>query len=216
MSRLQETVKHLLEALHNMSPAYNELVQMIFILPQRARALTRMYPELVENNEEELLELFSLRYTDKCFIEAYSSRNPLGLYIAGLYRALFKTLADPDRRRRLLKLANISESEFKEIDPLRAWIEVSLEYLAKVNKDVLKLLDFIVAKLSGKGPSEYLSLDEVKKSATDIKGFENLMGTLRHFLLLPYEYDSSVYVRECPLLLEAYSDLRAKLQELSR
>jgi hypothetical protein len=188
---------------------------MIFILPQRARALAGLYPELVEN-EEELLELFSLRYTDKGFIEAYSSRNPLGLYIAGLYRALFKTLADPDRRGRLLKLANISESEFKELDPLRAWIEVSLEYLAKVNKDALKLLDLIVAKLSGKGPGEYLSLDEVKKSARDIEGFENLMGTLRHFLLLPYEYDSLVYVRECPLLLEAYSDLRAKLQELSR
>jgi hypothetical protein len=198
-----------------MSPAYNWLVQMLFILPQKAKALMSMYPELMER-EDELMELFSLRYTDRGFMETSSYPNPLGFHLAGLYHSLFKTLMDVNGRSRLLKLANISEDEFKEFDPLRAWIRLSLEYLARGDKDALKLLDIAVSKLSGRRPDESVSWDEVKKSATDVEDFEGSMGILKRFFLLPYESASWIYGRECPLLLEVYSDLRVKLKELSR
>jgi hypothetical protein len=212
---LQEDIKNMLKHLHDLSPAYNELTQMLFILPQKATTLVKMYPEFMES-EEDLIKLLGLRYTDRGFVEASSSPNPFGLHLAGLYHSLFKMLTDADTRGYLLRLANISEGEFKEFDPLRAWMGVSLEFLAKVDKDALRLLDVVVAKLSGKRPDEAVSWDEVKRSATGVKDFEASMGILKCFFLLPYESTLWIYGRECPLLLEAYSDLRDKLKELLR
>jgi len=212
MTSTQEDVKNLLKCLFNMSPAYNGLVQMLSLLPQKAKALMGMYPELM-GNEDDLMKLFSLRYTDKGFMETSSYPNPFGLHLAGLYRSLFKTLMDAEGRRTLLELANLSEDEFKDFDPLRVWIAISLEFLAKEDRDALKLLEVVVSKLSGKRPDEFVSWDEVKRSATDIKDFEASMSILKCFFLLPYESPSGIYGRECPLLLEVYSDLKAKMKE---
>jgi hypothetical protein len=194
-----------------MSPAYNRVVQMLFLLPQRAKILMRMYPEAMER-EDEIFELFSLEYDTKGFIK-YSSYG-FGSYLASLYNILFSILMEADRRKRLLQLAGIKEEEFKEFDPLRAWIDVSLDYLAKANKDALKLLDVVITKLSGKGPGDSISWDEIRKAAPDIKNFEALMELLRQFFLIRYQYTSWIYVRECPLLLDVYSDLRDKLKKL--
>jgi hypothetical protein len=212
---IQEDVKNLLKYLHAMSPAYNGLVQMLFILPQKVKALMNMYPELMEN-EDELIKLFSLRYSSDGFVETCNYPNPLGFHLAGLYHSVFKVLMDANMRSRLLKLANIREDEFREFDPLRAWIDISLQYLGKVDKDALKLLDVVVAKLSGKRPDESISWDEVKSSAKDVKDVETSRSILKHLFLLPYESDYWIYGRECPFLLETYSDLRDKLKELLR
>jgi hypothetical protein len=210
----QEELRNLLEYLFYTSPAYNSLTQMLLILPQKAKELLQMYPELMEY-EEEIMQLFSLEYTEKGFIKtSYYEGVALGAYLAGLYATLFKTLANPKRRSLLLKLAGLSEEEFKEIDPLRAWIEVSLEYLATSNKDALKLLDIIVDKLAGKGLEEYVGWEEIR--AGNMENIEALREILRGFRLLLYESSSAIYRKECPLLLEAYSDLRRKLKELLR
>jgi hypothetical protein len=201
----------LLKYLSAMSPAYNRVVQMLFLLPQRAKILMRMYPEAMER-EDEIFELFSLEYDTKGFIK-YSSYG-FGSYLASLYNILFSILMEADRRKRLLQLAGIKEEEFKEFDPLRAWIDVSLDYLAKANKDALKLLDVVITKLSSKGPGDSISWDEIRKAAPDIKNFEALMELLRQFFLIRYQYTSWIYVRECPLLLDVYSDLRDKLKKL--
>jgi hypothetical protein len=211
---LQEELKNLLQYLCYASPAYNKLTQMLLILPQRARKLWSMYPDLMEH-EEELMALFNLRYTAEGLIEAQSYNTLLGLHLAGLYRSLFEVLANPDKRGRLLKLAGLSEEEFKKIDPLRAWIEVSLDYLAKADKDSLKLLSAVVEKLSGKRPEESVSWEEIGRAA-GVSDLAASARTLYVFFLLPYKSSSYVYARECPLLLDAYSDLRAKLKELSR
>jgi hypothetical protein len=208
---LQEDFKNLLKYLSAMSPAYNRVVQMLFLLPQRAKILMRMYPEAMER-EDEIFELFSLEYDTKGFIK-YSSYG-FGSYLASLCNILFSILMEADRRKRLLQLAGIKEEEFKEFDPLRAWIDVSLDYLAKANKDALKLLDVVITKLSGKGPGDSISWDEIRKAAPDIKNFEALMELLRQFFLIRYQYTSWIYVRECPLLLDVYSDLRDKLKKL--
>ncbi|MCC6014695.1 MAG: hypothetical protein LM564_03205 [Desulfurococcaceae archaeon] len=213
MSSLQEDIRNMLMSLYNMSPAYNSVVLALFILPEKAWALMGMYPELMER-EDELMELLSLRYTERGFIEVYS--DGLGHQLVNLYRRLFTILADTDRRSLLLKLAGFSEEEFRKYDPLRAWIEVSLEFLAKVRKDALRLLDIVIAKLSGKKPDEYVGWDEIKTAATDIKDFDALRSILRRFFLLPYSSEYAVYRRDCPLLLDVYSDLRAKLSELLR
>jgi hypothetical protein len=123
-------------------------------------------------------------------------------------------LMEAGGRKRLLQLAGITEEEFKEFDPLRAWIDVSLDYLAKANKDALKLLDVVITKLSGKGPGDSISWDEIRKATPDIKNFEALMELLRQFFLIRYQSTSWIYVRECPLLLDVYSDLRDKLKKL--
>jgi hypothetical protein len=78
----------------------------------------------------------------------------------------------------------------------------------------LKLLDVVITKLSGKGPGDSISWDEIRKAAPDIKNFEALMELLRQFFLIRYQYTSWIYVRECPLLLDVYSDLRDKLKKL--
>ncbi|MCC6014974.1 MAG: hypothetical protein LM564_04635 [Desulfurococcaceae archaeon] len=213
MSSLQEDIRNMLMSLYNMSPAYNSVVQALFILPEKVRVLMGMYPELMER-EDELMELLSLRYTERGFIEVYG--DGLGHQLVNLYRRLFTILADTNKRSLLLKLAGFGEEEFRKYDPLRAWIEVSLEFLAKVRKDALRLLDIVIAKLSGKKPDEYVGWDEIKTAATDIKDFDALRSILRRFFLLPYSSEYAVYRRDCPLLLDAYSDLRAKLSELLR
>jgi hypothetical protein len=211
---LQEELKNLLQYLCYTSPAYNRLTQMLLILPQKAKKLWGMYPDLMER-EEELMTLFSLRYTGEGFIEAQSYNTPLGLHLAGLYRSLFEVLADPNKRERLLRLAGLSEEEFKKIDPLRAWIEVSLDYLAKADKDSLKLLSVVVEKLSGKRPEESVSWEEIGRAA-NVSDLAASARTLHSFFLLPYKSSYYVCAKECPLLLDIYSDLRAKLKELLR
>lgn len=116
----------------------------------------------------------------------------------------------------------MSEEEFRKIDPLRAWIEVSLEYLAKANRDALKLLEALVEKLSGKEPDYSVSWEEVREAA-GVQDFDSAVETLEYFsLILPESSESrsrfsySVYARNYPLLLDAYSDLRAKLRDLLR
>jgi len=211
---LQEELKNLLQYLCYASPAYNRLTQMLLILPQKARRLWGMYPDLMER-EEELMTLFSLKYTSDGSIEAQSYPTPLGFHLAGLYRSLFEVLADPNKRERLLRLTGLSEEEFKKIDPLRAWIEVSLDYLAKTDKDSLKLLNVVVEKLSGKRPDESVSWEEIRRTA-NVSNPEDSARTLRRFFLLYESSSYSVYARDCPLLLDAHSDLRAKLKELLR
>jgi hypothetical protein len=208
---LQEDLKNLLMYLYYVSPAYNVLVQMLFILPQKATTLMKMYPELMER-EDELLKLFSLRFTSDGFLE---TSNHFGYHLSGLYRSLFRILSDPYSRNLLLELANLSEEEFRKFDPLRSWIEVSLEYLAKVNKEALKLLDAVVDNLSGKKPDESISFEELGKSV-GIENFEASLRLLKGFSLLLPSSAYSIYGKECPLLLEAYSDLRTRLKELLR
>ena len=210
---VEEDVRNLLKCLNAVSPAYNELVQMLFILPQRAITLIEIYPELMKK-EEELMNLIGLRYDERGFV--HPGYGSLGGHLADLYHALFKLLSHSRKRENLLKFAGLSEEEFKEFDPLRAWIGVSLKFLARVDKDALKLLNIVITKLSGKGPDESVSWDEIKKAATDIKDPEASREILRRFFLLPYESPYYIYGRECPLLLKVYSDLRNYLNELLR
>jgi len=213
-SNLQEELKNLLKCLCSIGPASNELIQMLFILPQKSRMLMNLYSEFMES-EDDLMKIFSLRYTSDGFIEASTYPCPLGYHLAGLYHSLFEILMDNDKRKHLLRLANITEEEFKEFDPLRFWIKISIEFLANYNKDALRLLDVIVDKLSGKRPDEYIDWEEIKKSIS-IKDFEVLRNILKRFFLIYEESSSYIYGRNCPLLLDVYSDLRAKLKELLR
>jgi glucose-6-phosphate-specific signal transduction histidine kinase len=84
-----------------------------------------------------------------------------------------------------------------------------------VDKDALKLLAAVVEKLSGKRPDESVSWEEVKRAA-EVQDFEKAARTLERYSLIIYESSYSVYGRDCPLLLDAYSDLRAKLRDLLR
>jgi len=86
VSSLQEDVRNLLKLLYSMSPAYNSVVQALFILPQRARVLMGMYPELMEK-EEELMELFSLRYSERGLMEA---REGLGVPLSIILPKVFQ------------------------------------------------------------------------------------------------------------------------------
>jgi len=214
MSSVHEDVKNLLKSLYTSSPAFNVVTQALFILPLKARVFWRMYPEL-EEHEEAFMGLFSLRYMEKGFIE--STTYGLGYYLTSLYRVLFGILTNINWRTRLLKLANISEEEFKEFDPLRAWLEVSMEYLSKTDKDALKILEVIIAKLLGKRSDDSVSWDEIKRSVEkDVKNFDASLENLKSFSLIHYENPYFIYVRNCPLLLEVYSDLRNRLKELLR
>ena len=212
---VREEFRRLLESLCYASPAYNVVVQMLFLLPLKAKTLMQMYPELLER-EEELMELFYLSYSSDGSLRAeYGPAPSLGYHLAGLYRSLLRILADAGKRSLVLRLAGVSEEEFRKNDPLRAWIEVSLEYLAKADRDALKLLEALVEKLSGKKPDDSVSLEEVRKAA-GVQDFDGAMKTLEHFSLIFPESSYSVYARNCPLLLDAYSDLRAKLRGLLR
>lgn len=212
MSGFQEDIKNMLRGFYSISPACNGITQALFVLPLKARTFWNMFPE-IGDYEEDFIELFSLRYTEKGAIDMAGG---LGYYLVTLYRMLFDILADVNRRGRLLRLVNLSEDEFKEFDPLRAWIEISLEYLSKADKDALKILDVIITKLSDKKLDEYVSWDEIRKSLTDIKNFDSSLENLKRFQLIRQESSYGVYVRNCPLLLEFYSDLRTKLKELLR
>lgn len=68
----------------------------------------------------------------------------------------------PMERKYLLKFANIAKNEVKEFNPLRARIGISLEFLAKQNKDELRLLGAIINKLSGKRSDERTGWEEIK------------------------------------------------------
>jgi hypothetical protein len=116
---VREEFRRLLEYLCYASPAYNAAAQMLFLLPQKAKTLMQMFPELMEK-EEKLMELFYLRYSsDGSLYAEYGSAPSLGHHLAGLYRSLFRILADAGKRSLLLELAGMSEEEFKKIDPLR-------------------------------------------------------------------------------------------------
>jgi hypothetical protein len=213
MSSVHEDVKNLLKSLYTSSPAFNVVTQALFMLPLKARVFWSMYPELGEH-EEAFIELFSLKYTEKGFIDMIGG---LGYYLTSLYRVLFGILTNINTRTRLLKLANISEEEFKEFDPLRAWLEVSMEYLSKTDKDALKILDVIIAKLLGKRSDDGISWDEIKRSVEkDVKNFDASLENLKRFSLIHHESPHFIYARNCPLLLEVYSDLRNRLKELLR
>jgi len=206
---MEDQFRELLKALFAMSPAYNRITQMFFIMPQKALTLIKLYPELMEK-EEALREVVGIEYTTEGIIRP----KGMGAFLHGLFHELFKQLLHPDKRRKLLALANITEKEFKEMDPLREWLDISLDFMARFNKDALKLLDIIVTKLTGKKPDEYVEWSEVLEAATNIKDPEEVRELLRHFFLLSYEYSSWIYARECPLCLDVYSDLRRKLREL--
>jgi hypothetical protein len=66
-----------------------------------------------------------------------------------------------------------------------------------------------VDRLAGKELEEYVSWEEIR--AGNMENIEALREILRNFRLLLYESSSAIYRKECPLLLEAYSDLRRKL-----
>uniref|UniRef100_A0A7J2TLL5 Uncharacterized protein n=1 Tax=Archaeoglobus fulgidus TaxID=2234 RepID=A0A7J2TLL5_ARCFL len=207
--QLQDELRDLLKILCSTSPAFNGIVQMLFILPEKSRKLIGMYPELMEK-EDDLRYLFSLKYTEDGRI-TYSDRG-FGRGLIYLYKSLFELLGDADKRRHLLEIANISEDEFKEFDPLRAWIEVSFNYLAKHDRDSLKLLDAIISELS-KGEYIYLDGDDFKRAVKDLKDFESSLKILERFCLIVPE-GLWIYRRGCYLLPDAYSDLRDKLKEL--
>jgi len=202
------SVRNLVKALQAAGPAYNEITQMLFILPRRPVTLLKMYPEVMES-EDEVRELIG--FSAKGFVYP----EGLGSFLAEFYHTLFRLLSHPEKRKRLLELAGLKEEEFKEFDPLRAWIEVSLESLSKINKYSLQLLNLTVSKLSCKEPDESLSWEEVRSGAGGVK-FEEARTLLKRFYLLPYTSDYSIYAYECPLILDAYSDLREKLKELLR
>jgi len=212
---VEEHVKNLLKFLYAISPAYNELVQMLFILPQKATTLVKMYPALMEK-EDVLIELLGLKHTEKGFVEPSNWNTPIAYHLTSLLHSLFKQLSHPDRRRALLELANLKEEEFREFDPLRAWLEVSMKFLAESNKDVLKVLEATVTKLSGKKLNESVSWEEIKSVVSGVKDFKAHLEVLKRFSLLLWESSSYVYVSECPLLLDVYSDLREKLREILR
>jgi len=204
-----EEFRELLRILSAMSPAYNKITQMFFIMPQRAITLIRLYPEIMEK-EDMMREIMGVEYTSEGVIRP----KGMGLHLHALYRELFKQLLHPDKRRKLLALANLTEEEFREIDPLRAWIKIALDFLAEFYKDSLKLLDVIIAKLIGKEPNEYVRWSEIIEAASDVEDPERAREILRCFFLLPHEYPDWIYAYECPLLLDIYSDLRKKLHEL--
>jgi hypothetical protein len=217
---IREELKNMLRALHAMSPAYNGIIQMLFLLPQKAAWLINMYPEFMKY-ENELLELFSLSYDENGFLRAYKSYgNNLGNYLANTFHTLFKMLMEINMRKRLLELAGVSEDEFKGFDPLRAWIEVSLKYLAEVDKGALRLLDMAIIKLSGKGPNGCVELSEkevAKLININVKDLWALVKKLEKFYLLfrdKYYYSNKIRISNTPLLLDAYQDLRARLREM--
>jgi len=205
---LGESLRNLLKALYAASPAYNELTQMLFILPEKAFTLLKMYPEIMEK-EDVLREVVGIRYSE----DGYINPTRLGGLLAELYYEFFKILSHPVKRKRLLEAAGLKEEDFKGFDPLRSWIEVSFDFLSKISKDSLKLLSVIIGKMLGKRPDESVSWEEVKKEAAGIN-FEEAQTLLKRFYLIPYSSSYSIYAYECPLLLDAYSDLREKLKEL--
>jgi hypothetical protein len=135
------------------------------------------------------------------FLRTYKSYgHNLGNYLANTFHTLFKMLMDINLRKRLLELAGVSENEFKKFDPLRAWIEVSLKYLAEVDKGALRLLDMAIIKLSGKGPNGCVELSEkevAKLININVKDLWALVEKLEKFYLLfrdKYYYSNKISV----------------------
>ena len=201
-----EEFRALFRDLTSMGPASNLLTRMLFTLPEKARILFREYPELMEN-EDSLLTLFNLEYGKRGFLDSYEG---LGYHLKGLYRSLFSLLSDPESRRKLLELAGLSEEEFRDIDPLRAWLRAAIKYLAEAKPSSLRLLSFVLKKLEeseevllGEGLEEELGKLDVE--------FEVDLEILKRFGLLYQENPFSIRRRECPLMLDAYSDIRVEV-----
>jgi len=212
---VEEHVKNLLKFLSMIGPSSNELTQMLFLLPQKAITLMKIYPELMEK-EDILIEILGLSYTNRGFVEPSKYDVLVAHHLAGLFHTFFELLSHPEKRKNLLELANLREEEFKEFDPLRAWFEISIKFLAESNKNALRILEAAITKLAGKKPEEYIEWKEIKNVISEVKDFEAHMETLKLFHLLRWKSSNYVYARECPLLLDAYSDLRNKLKELLR
>ncbi|RLF03962.1 MAG: hypothetical protein DRK00_07740, partial [Thermoprotei archaeon] len=156
------------------------------------------------------LSLFKLRYTEKGFLDC--SYEGLAHHLRGLYRTLFSLLSDPESRSALLGLAGLDEEEFREIDPLRLWLEAAISHLADARPSSLRVLSLIVSRLE---ESEYVYLGEefLEKLKGVSEDLEVDLEVLRRFGLLYQRNPSHVYRRECPLLLDTYSDLRARVEE---
>ena len=207
-----ETFENIIKCLAAISPAYNKCIQMLFILPQKAITLMKMYPDLMEK-EDLLMSVFGLKYDEHGRI--HPTYDFLGASLRSVYHSLFEVLADSKRRKEILNLANLDEDKFKEIDPLRAWLEIALEYLAEISKDALKMLDACITELLRKETRrEYLDIYELDEIHKKMNIGYSIRELLRQFHLLIYgkRNDSSVYF--CPLALDVYSDLRNKLKEL--
>ncbi|RLE87314.1 MAG: hypothetical protein DRJ67_05080 [Thermoprotei archaeon] len=208
-SNLSGELRRLLQGLASAGPASNILTQILFILPEKARTLLLAYPDVMEH-EDELLSLFKLRYTEKGFLDC--PYEGLAYHLRGLYHTLFSLLSDPESRSALLDLAGLDEEEFRKIDPLRLWLEVAISHLADARPSSLKVLSLILSRLE---ESEYVYLGEefLEKLKGVSENVEVDLEVLRRFGLLYQETPSQVYRRECPLLLDTYSDLRVKVKE---
>ena len=209
---ISKSFVNIIKCLAAISPAFNKCIQMLFILPQKAITLMKMYPDLIEK-EELLIDVFGLRYDEYGKIEP--RYDLLGASLRNMYHSLFVVLADSKRREELLNLANLNEDEFKEIDPLRAWLEIALEYLAEISKDALRLLDTYVTELLKKETRrEYLETYELDRIRKEINADYSIEELLRQFHLLIHGKRDDRFVDFCPLALDVYSDLRIKLKEL--
>jgi len=207
---VQDDVKEFLQVLAAISPASNKLTQMLVVFPERATTLYKLYPEIFER-EEEVKLLLGFRYTSDGKIEAGS--DTLSEHLRGIFLVLFKLLSNENTRRQILNLAGITEEQFREFDPLRLWLNVALDYVAKTRPEALRLLNTIVEKLSGKEPSSSISKDELKRAVKEVEDFEFCYDLLNKFWLI-LRSGSWIYAYECPLLLDTYQDLREKLRKL--
>jgi len=207
---VQDDVKEFLQVLAAISPASNKLTQMLVVFPERATTLYKLYPEIFER-EEEVKLLLGFRYTSDGKIEVGS--DTLSEHLRGIFLVLFKLLSNENTRRQILNLAGITEEQFREFDPLRLWLNVALDYVAKTHPEALRLLNTIVEKLSGKEPSSSISKDELKRAVKEVEDFEFCYDLLNKFWLT-LRSGSWIYAYECPLLLDTYQDLREKLREL--
>ncbi len=207
----EEVIRHFLRGLASIGPASSYMTQMLFLLPEKARIVLEAYQEIMEH-EDEVRELFGLKYTEKGLLEC--SYGGLADHLRGLYRNFFSLLSDPQRRSQLLKLAGLSEEEFRDIDPLRFWLDSAIDYLAKERPSCLKVLDELLRRLE-KEDYVYLSREELGKLKQVSKDPESDLEILDRFGFLYRERSDFVYKRECPLMLEAYTDLRARLRKFA-
>ena len=206
---VSESIKRLFEGLNYIGPAYNILTQFLIMLPADVLRLYQIYPNIIEKKDE-MMQLLGLKFTrdGKVDVEFYE----LGGYLRELVLSIFRLLSDCESRALILRTMGVTEEEFKEDDPLRAWLEVSMDYAKKVMPSALKLLDIIVETLLDKD-SIYLESDEWRKK---VEGFKNVDICLRflyeNVLLLPPFTSGHIRRNECPLTLNIYSDLRDKLK----
>ena len=206
---VSESIKRLFEGLNYIGPAYNILTRFLIMLPADVLRLYQIYPNIIEKKDE-MMRLLGLEFTrdGKVDVKSYE----FGEYLRGSFLSVFRLLSDCESRASILRMMGVSEEEFKEYDPLRAWLEVSMDYTKEVMPSALKLLNIIVETLLDKD-SIYLESDEWRKK---VEGFENVDICLRflyeNVLLLPPFTSGHIRRNECPLTLNIYSDLRDKLK----